>query len=507
MTSEQLAQRLYDCGLVESGQLDRLFGELGSRDVNVEELKALLLRRELVTNWQLERVVAGHVQGYFFGNYKVLYLVGAGTFARVYRAVNVETGAVRAIKVLRNRYADDMDTTERFLQEARMVMKLRHPNIVPIYEVESEKGRYYMVMDFVEGQNLRDFVRVHKKINLRNAMSIGRDIAAGLDFAFQRGVTHRDLKLSNVLLSSSGRACLTDFGLAGADEETAGAGGDMINNPRSIDYAGLERASGVARDDKRSDIFFLGCMVYHMLSGKPALIETRERIQRLSIQRYKEIKPLSVLEPDLPHRIVVLVNRMLDLRPEERIQTPQDVYREMDSVLKALDSGDSETYDARLAERDAERHRKMTEKSREGESFTVMVVESNLKLQDAMREGLKKIGYKVLIFSDPGRAMARFEDGGFSDEDASSRVADAVIFGCADLGYRALDAFNQFGEESGTRSVPSILLTGEKQKAMLNEAKLAEHRISIKMPLKFKELRAELRRLLKRFSPESPPTV
>lgn len=505
-TSEQLSQRLFDCGLVESNKLDRLFGELGTREVPLEEFQNLLLRREIVTNWQLERLLAGHVTGYFFASYKILYLVGAGTFARVYRAVNVETGAVRALKVLRNRYGEDVETTERFLLEARTVMTLRHPNIVPIYEVESERGRYYMVMDFIEGQNLRDFVRVHKKLNLRSAVTITQDIAAGLDFAFQRGVTHRDLKLSNVLLSSSGRACLTDFGLALADEGFSSVNSDGAGNPRSIDYAGLERATGVGRDDKRSDLFFLGCMLYHMVTGKPALVETRERIQRLSVQRYREITPVTVHEPDLPHRVVVLINRLIDVNPDQRIQTPGKAVREIESVLKALDSGDTAAYDARLAAREAERHRRSTEKATEGESFTLMVVESSVKIQDAMREGLKKLGYRVLIFSDPRRALQRFEDRGYFDEEGRA-LADCVLFGCAELEYDALDAFNHFGDNEETRGIPSILVTSDGQDSLVSEAKLAEHRVHMKMPLKFRELRAELRRLLQKSSTESPPTV
>ena len=85
-------------------------------------------------------------------------------FARVYRAVHEKTGEIKAVKVLRQRYSNDMETREQFLREARMVMKLRHPNIVPIHEVEEDKTRIYMVMDFVEGQNLREYVKAHNRL-------------------------------------------------------------------------------------------------------------------------------------------------------------------------------------------------------------------------------------------------------------------------------------------------------------------------------------------------------
>ena len=131
------------------------------------------------------------------------------------------------------------------MREAKMVMRLRHPNIVPISEVDEDRGRIYMVMDFVEGQNLREYVKAHKRIPNLTSLRICRDIAGGLAYAATQGIYHRDMKLSNVLLSAKGQAKLVDFGLAtvSSDREDDGKGG-----PRSIDYAGLERCTAVLRD-------------------------------------------------------------------------------------------------------------------------------------------------------------------------------------------------------------------------------------------------------------------
>lgn len=492
VTPEQFGQRLIDTSLVEPRQLDVVYGELGSRHVELEALQQLLLRRELLTNWQIDRIMEGHVTGFFYGPYKVLYLVGAGTFARVYRAVHTKTGEVRAVKVLRKRYTDDLATRERFLSEAKLVMTLRHPNIVPIYEVAEERGRFYMVMDFIEGQNLRDFVRVHRKLRLTTALSITRDIALGLDHAFLKGITHRDLKLSNVLLSSRGKAMLVDFGLAaaasGLDDKTDGA------NPRSIDYAGLERATGVKRDDKRSDLFFLGCMLYHMLSGKPPLTETKERIQRLSVQRYRDVVPITVHEPTLPHRVVVIVNQLMELDPEKRVQSPGEAAQLLKDSLEAIEAGDNRAYDAEQAAKDAAAFRKREAKEHEGRNYTLMLIEAHVAMQDQLRDKLKEVGYRVLIFSDPVRGLQRFKS---SLEDPNGQNIDCVIFGCSSLGYDALDAFNEFGKLDETRQVPAILITSEKQAHFAKDAKLAEHRIHMPMPLKLKALRRTLRHLLK----------
>ncbi len=151
LTAERLAQLCFDTGIVSTQDLDKVWGEAGRHDVSYEQFSSVLLRKELLTNWQLERIASGIRDGYFYGDYKILYLVGAGTFSRVYRAVDHLSGdnAVRAVKVLRLRYSDDISATEQFLREARLVMPLRHPNIVPVQHVDSQRGRYYMVMDFV----------------------------------------------------------------------------------------------------------------------------------------------------------------------------------------------------------------------------------------------------------------------------------------------------------------------------------------------------------------------
>ena len=157
LNAEQLAQRIFDCGLMGAKELDSVLQQAGGRGpATFDQLVTALVEQELLTNWQIARVVEGHRIGYYYGNWAVLYMIGHGTFARVYRSVHRKTGDIKAVKVLRQRYSSDLESREQFMREARMVMKLRHPNIVPIHEVEQDKARIYMVMDFVEGQNLRD---------------------------------------------------------------------------------------------------------------------------------------------------------------------------------------------------------------------------------------------------------------------------------------------------------------------------------------------------------------
>ena len=495
MTAEKFAQRVFDYELVSAHDLETVWGELGTRDVPLETLTTALVRRELLTNFQVERILAGKRDGYYYGKYRVLYMVGSGTFARVYRAVHRDTQKVRAVKVLRKRYADDPITTEQFLREARMVMPLRHPNIVPVYEVLQERRRPFMVMDFVEGQNLRDFIKIHKKLELLTALRLTADVLAGLDYALTKaGVTHRDMKLSNVLLSSHGRAKLVDFGLAAISADMSEEAIAAAPNPRSIDYAGLERVTGVRKNDTRSDIYFVGVMLYHMLVGKSPLFETRDRIKRLSVRRYREIKPLGQVAPELPNYLIAVVNKAMELRVERRYQTPAEMLDDVRRITERVKAGDPGTRVSVHAELPAETDTLLKEDTPvdlEGEGRTVMLVESNTKMQDSLRAALKRRGYRVLVISDPQRALHRFEE---HDED--ERLADCVVFSATELGQAAVDACNQFGQDDETGNIPAILLVQKNKKDLIKQAQVDEHRVVLRVGSKIRNLRQTLVRLL-----------
>jgi serine/threonine-protein kinase len=440
-----------------------------------------VLRKELMTNYQVDRILSGERSGYYYGDYKVQYMIGAGSFARVYRAVHKDTGKVVAVKSLRKRYRDDVHQTEQFLREGQMGATLRHPNIVPIYEVHNERRSPFLVLEFIEGRSLREFVKIRKKLEPLEALKLIKDITAGLAYAADKGVTHRDLKMSNVLITSRGQAKVLDFGLAAGqkmhDED------DECPNPRAIDYAALERATGVRRDDPRSDIYFVGCMFYNMLTGIAPLYETKDRLMRLSIQRFYDIKPITDLEPNLPRLVAMVVNKAMELQPERRYSSQRELLADMDAVEKRLLAG--ETGNELPSDSPDGRPKGPV---MEGLSRTVMLIEANAGMQDLLREKLKAHGYRVLIVSDPDRGTSRFT--------GTQHVADVVIFSGLDLGAAALEAFNKFGNDDVTRDLPAILLLDQKQQHFAREAQLAPHRQTISMPLKVKDLRAMLMKLL-----------
>lgn len=485
ITAEKLAQRAFDVGLLDAYQMDAVWGELGTHEVPPEAFSNAAIRKGFLTNFQIERLTNGAVDGYFYGNYKLLYIVGTGTFARVYRAVHKDSKRVVAVKVLRHRYMADEATRENFLREARMVMPLRHPNVVPIYEVTADRGRPYMVMEFIEGSNLRLFVQARKKLGLLDSLRLMTDIVAGLEYAAGAGVSHRDLKLSNVLVSSTGRAKLVDFGLAAM--EATGVEDGKSFNPRSIDYAGLERVTGVRRNDPRSDIYFAGCMLYHMLTGIPPLAETRDRTARLSTQRFRDVKPITHLEPNLPLFVAQLVHKAMELAPERRHQTNTDLLADLKIGVRRVEKGETEA-GRELAPEQAAALVEADDIGNEGQSRTVMLVESNIEMQNLLRERLKRRGYRVLVIGDVERALSRF--------DGVQHIADCAVFSTAELGQTALDGFNRFGQSENTRHIPAVMLVDKKQREMIQAASTGDHRKLLALPLKVRELRVMLKSLL-----------
>lgn len=489
ITANQFSQRVLELGLVEPVAMDQAWSEMGVGNTSCEELIRVLMRRELLTNLQVVRVLRGERTGFYYGKYKILYLIGAGTFARVYRSVHRDNGRVAAVKVLRLRHRNEPVQVEQFLREARVGMQLRHPNIVAIHEIDSDPRNPFMVMEFVEGQTLRELIQVRNKLDVLTSLRLMGDVVSALAYARTQGVTHRDMKLSNILVTAQGRAKLVDFGLAALADTSNEAAVADCPSARAIDYAALERGTGVRKDDPRSDLYFWGSCLYHILTGQPPLTETRDRLARLNVSRFREVTHITKLEPDLPLMVASIVHKAMEFDPNKRYQEPSEIQNDIRVVVQRLEKGDSarET----LAVSDAEEL--PPDASIEGAGKVVMLVESKIEFQDLIREKLKKRGYRVLVISDPVRALSRFQ----AEEESP---AHCVLFSAPQLGTNALDAFNKFATDPHTASIPAILLVDRKQQFIIRNAKMGPNRLMLAVPLKVRELRAALLRLLQQQS-------
>ena len=482
-TADNLLHLVGDLELVPLAALNEAFAESGGHALDAAAFGQALVRRELVTGFQLERLLRGERGGYFFGRAKILYQIGAGSFARVYRAIHRDTGAVLAVKVLRNRFSNDPDKCRAFQHEGEMGRLLRHPNIVAIEDVGQENGSSYLTMEFVEGQTLRELVKIRGAVDAPRAVDLIHQAVCGLEYAHRRGVTHRDMKPSNVIISSIGRAKLVDFGLAGVDDSGDKALG-RVEKPRTIDYVALEKMAGVRDDSARSDIYFLGTVAYLALAGVAPLTESRDRSVRSDPRRFTQVMPLGQRCPDLPRDVVDVVSRMMHVDPLERYQTASDVKFALETLIARRGT---EAAPAAVAKPVAATTSPPPVPATRG---SVMLVESGDKPQQALREYFAKLGYRVLLTENPQRALARFS--------SIPLPADFLVISARELGAAAVEAFNKLTTESYLSDVPAILLASPKQPQVAAAAKIDGRRRILSLPLQAGELSKVLGEILPR---------
>ncbi|MFM7183502.1 MAG: protein kinase domain-containing protein [Planctomycetota bacterium] len=482
-TADNLLHAVGDLDLAPLGTLATVFAEAGGHALDAQAFGQVLVRRELLTGFQLERLLRGERSGYFYGRARILYQIGSGSFARVYRAIHHDTGAVLAVKVLRNRYASDPEKCHAFQHEGEMGRLLRHPNIVAIEDVGQQNGASYLTMEFVEGQTLRELVKIRGAVDVPRVLDLIQQAACGLEYAHRRGVTHRDVKASNVIISSTGRAKLVDFGLAGVDDSGDKALG-RVEKPRTIDYVALEKATGVRDDSARSDIYFLGTVTYLALAGSAPLTESRDRSVRGDPRRFQQVVLLGTKCPDLPRDVVDVVSRMMHFDPLERYQTATDVRLALESAIARRASGEATPADAPA------KPTTTAGKATTAGRGSVMLVEAGEKPQQALREMFGKLGYRVLLTENPQRALARFT--------GTPVPADFLVISTRELGAPAVDAFNRLSADPQFATVPAVLLASSRQASLIGAAKVDGLRRVLPFPVQPGDLDKVLAEILSR---------
>lgn len=251
--------------------------------------------------------------------------------AEVYLAEQERLKRRVAIKILRPELAGDRMYLKRFELEAQAAASLVHANIVQIYEVGCIDQLHYIAQEYVQGQNLRDYVARHGPPDLPHALSIMRQVAAALAKAAERGVVHRDIKPENIMLTASGEVKVADFGLARCTRE--GVANDLTQIGIALGtplYMSPEQVEGKSLDP-RSDIYSLGVTCYHMLSGSPPF--DGETALGVAVQHLKaRPRPLESLRPDLPPALCRIVHQMLAKDPGQRFASARDLLRELRRV-------------------------------------------------------------------------------------------------------------------------------------------------------------------------------
>lgn len=249
------------------------------------------------------------------GRYRLLDVLGEGGMATVYRAQDMRLGRTVAVKILHQHYSRDEPFLQRFQQEAEFAASLgSHPNIVAIYDVGQDDALYYIVMEYVEGRNLKEVIRERAPLSVEEAFATGSQVASALDFAHKRGLVHRDVKPQNILVPREGTAKVTDFGIARSTSASQLTRTGMVIG--TVHYFSPEQAQGKA-SGPASDIYSLGVILYEMLTAHlPFDAETPIGVAMMHVNN----PPPSPWEYNdaLPARAVATVMRALEKDPERR---------------------------------------------------------------------------------------------------------------------------------------------------------------------------------------------
>lgn len=263
-------------------------------------------------------------EGMFLADrYEIIGKIGAGGMSDVYKAKDNILGRYVAIKVLKSEFSEDRTFVTKFRTEAQSAAGLEHPNIVNIYDVGSEDGLYYIVMEYVEGITLKTYIEKKGQLAFKESASIAIQVARGIEMAHNKGIIHRDIKPQNIIISTEGKVKVTDFGIAkAASSNTVSA--DVMG---SVHYASPEQArNGFV--DCRSDIYSLGIVMYEMITGRVPF--DGDTTVAVAIQHLQEdITKPSTYAPSIPFSFEQIILKTTLKNPDRRYQNISELMEDL----------------------------------------------------------------------------------------------------------------------------------------------------------------------------------
>ena len=273
------------------------------------------------------------------GSYRLIRPLGSGGMSSVFLAEHTESGYQVALKVLPRFLAKNRTLLQRFLREADNAESLEHPNIVSIFDRGSEDGRHYLVLEYVPGLDLHEWVRHEGPLSWLETLRVVEKAAEGLQYAASKGVTHRDIKPANLLLSHDGTVKLIDLGLAlqnDSEDERVTRDGTTVG---TVDYMSPEQARDSRSANVQSDIYSLGCTLYYLLSGFPPFPggNIGDKLRRHVKQSPPDVREL---RPEVPRGVARLIQRMMAKVPEDRFPDHAALIAEV-IALQLLPSDDA----------------------------------------------------------------------------------------------------------------------------------------------------------------------
>ena len=327
-------------GLAEASKIDEVVASLDNLEAPVnDEVTNAFIEAKLITTWHLKQLLKGKHRGFFLERYKLLNELGKGGMSSVYLAEHTDMHLPVAIKVLPVKRVGEKSYLERFKREAKASFKLRHDNIAGATNFAHHGDLWYIVLDYIEGEDLYQKVKASGPLPVRDAVEYIRQAACGLQYAHEQGLVHRDIKPANLMLDTKGTVKILDLGLAldGDDDEEGGltkAHDEKVLG--TADYLAPEQSKNSHSADPRSDIYALGCTLYYLIVGR-APFARGSVIERIKAHWNEPApNPLDELEKppaDLDSALIDLYFRMMEKHPDARPQTAGEVADQLNAWL------------------------------------------------------------------------------------------------------------------------------------------------------------------------------
>lgn len=268
---------------------------------------------------------------YVADRYEIIGKVGAGGMSDVYKAKDLTLGRFVAIKVLKPEFSEDLNFVTKFRTEAQSAAGLEHPNIVNIYDVGSERGMHYIVMEYVEGITLKTYIEKKGQLSFKEAVSIAIQVGRGIEAAHNKGIIHRDIKPQNIIISTEGKVKVTDFGIARAASSNT-ISSDVMG---SVHYSSPEQARNGFVDGK-SDIYSLGIVMYEMVTGRvPFDGDTTVAVAIQHLQ--EEMVTPSAYAPNLPVSMEKIILKCTQKNADRRYESMTAVLTDLRKALVSPD--------------------------------------------------------------------------------------------------------------------------------------------------------------------------
>jgi len=342
LSLDQFTTNITTSGVMTGDELSRFDAS------DAQDLAAHLLRSKQLTKHQAKLIAEGDTDGLVLGNYVILNKIGAGGMGQVFKARHRRMDRIVALKVLPKEAVDSPTAVERFHQEVKAAAKLEHSNIVTAFDADESNGTHFLVMQFVDGQDLASLVRSRGPMSIAKAVDYVVQAAKGLEYAHKKGVVHRDIKPANLLLDQEGTVKILDMGLAKLEMANGGNGSAVTQAQLTqdgtvmgtVDFMSPEQAMDTRTADARSDIYSLGCTLFYLLTGKP-VFEGPTLLAKMMAHKESDIPVLDEERDGTPTELSAVHEKMMAKEPGDRYQTATELLETLENVADGLEDDEA----------------------------------------------------------------------------------------------------------------------------------------------------------------------